>query len=172
VLDQLEAREDAFVLADTIDLWIKTTRDSLESVIRRVDGFAINNDESFLLTGETTIVSAGRAILENYGLSIVIIKKGEHGAYLFHPSGLFMLPAYPVTDLRDPTGAGDSFAGAFLGYLAAHGKNDFPTLKRAMAYATATASLTVEAFSCRRLQMAGGKAIEERFDALVKMVSI
>jgi hypothetical protein len=113
----------------------------------------------------------GEAGLKNYLESkTVIIKKGEHGAVLFHEEGLFMLPAYPVTELRDPTGAGDSFAGALLGYLASAGATDFATLKQAMVYGTAVASLTVEAFSTDRLAKAGCREIRARRKELLKLI--
>ena len=104
------------------------------------------------------------------GPRFVAIKKGEHGAVLFHEEGMFALPAYPVTELRDPTGAGDSFAGALLGYLAATGSTDFATLKQAMVYGTAVASLTVEAFSTDRLAKAGCREIRARRKDLLKLI--
>ena len=116
VLDQVE--DSAFVVADTMDLWINTRRDALLEVIRRVDCCTINDTEAPLLTGEENFFSAGWKILE-LGPKMAILKKGEHGSCLFHPDGLFALPAYPVTNLQDPTGAGDSFDGSLLGYLAA-----------------------------------------------------
>lgn len=169
VLDQLEAQ--AFVLADTMDLWVKHTRDDLLALMRRVDLFLINDDEAAQLTGEPNPILAGRALL-GMGPKQVIIKKGSHGALLFSPDSLFAIPAYPVTDLRDPTGAGDSFAGALLGYLAATGNTGPAAMRRAMAFATVTASLTVEAFSCDRLESAGAAAILERYHELLHIVRI
>ncbi|MDX2108676.1 MAG: PfkB family carbohydrate kinase [Verrucomicrobiota bacterium] len=170
VLDQLVAK-DVFVLADTIDFWIKTSGESLHKLIRRVDLFVINDSESELLTGEKNVFLAGRKLLAD-GPKSLIIKKGEHGALLFHQDGIFALPAFPVTELRDPTGAGDSFAGALLGYLASQHRSDFATLKKAMLYATVTASLTVEAFSCDRLESAGPVEIQRRHDELHRMISL
>ena len=106
------------------------------------------------------------------GPQSVIIKKGEHGAILFHEDGMFALPAFPVTDLRDPTGAGDSFAGALMGRLASRNRFDFSAIKEAMIYATCTASLTVEAFGCDRLESAGVEAIKERAQSLQSLISI
>ena len=97
---------------------------------------------------------------------------GAHGAVLFHPEGLFALPAYPVTQVQDPTGAGDSFAGALIGALAAAGDTGFATLRRALAYATVTASLTVEALGVDRLETAGRALIDQRFTELVRMTRI
>lgn len=129
----------------------------------------INDTESAKLTGEANVIRAGK-ILREHGCRSVIIKKGEHGAVLFHQEGLFALPAYPVTELRDPTGAGDSFAGAMLGHLASVGRHDFAALKQGMLYGTAVASLTVEAFSTDRLAAAGCAEIRARRKALLSMM--
>ena len=106
------------------------------------------------------------------GPESVIIKKGEHGAILFHEEGMFALPAYPVTQLHDPTGAGDSFAGALIGRLSSRNRSDFSAIKEAMLYATCTASLTVEAFGCDRLESAGKSEIEERVASLNQLISV
>ncbi len=169
VLDQLTARP--FVVADTIDIWIETARDSLNEVLRRADLAVVNDTEATKLTGETNAIAAGRALRAS-GCRSVIVKKGEHGAVLFHDDGLFVLPAYPVTELRDPTGAGDTFAGSLLGYLAARGETDFAALREAMGYATAVASLTVEAFSCDRLASAGCAEIRRRRRELGRMTRL
>jgi len=169
VLEQMKSKP--YVLADTIDLWIDVQKEELLQVVSKVDLFVINDSESEQLTGEKNIILAGARLLD-FGAKAAIIKKGEHGAYLFHPEGLFALPAYPVTELRDPTGAGDSFAGALLGCLAACDSTSFATLKKAMLYATATASMTVEDFSCDRLESAGADAIQGRYDELVGMTQL
>jgi sugar/nucleoside kinase (ribokinase family) len=168
VLNQL--RGEAFVVADTIDLWIKTRFDELLALIGKIDCYAINESEATLMTGERNTINAGWRLLE-MGPRMAIVKKGEHGAYLFHPDGLFALPAYPVTALQDPTGAGDAFAGALLGYLAAVNDTSFTALKQAMLYATATASLTVEAFSCDGIEKTGVAEISRRYEALASMIS-
>ena len=167
VLNQLSAPR--FVLADTIDIWIETQRDKLAEVMRRADLLVVNDTESAKLTGEDNTIIAGRE-LRKHGCKTVIIKKGEHGAVLFHEEGMFALPAFPVTELRDPTGAGDSFAGALLGYLAASGMTDFAALKQAMIYGTVVASLTVEAFSTDRLAKAGCREIRARRKELLKLI--
>ena len=100
------------------------------------------------------------------GPRIIVIKKGGHGSLLFHPDGNFAIPAYPVTQFIDPTGAGDSYAGALIGYLASANSTSFPTMKKAVAYATAVSSLTVESFSVDRLSGAGRKVIDQRYRAL------
>jgi sugar/nucleoside kinase (ribokinase family) len=172
-----ELPAEVFAAADTIDLWIKTTREELLALLREIDLFIINDSEAEILTGHTNLVRAGHALRE-LGPRLVIIKKGEHGAYLFHPEGLFALPAYPVTELRDPTGAGDAFAGALLGALAVltgagqPAKPSFAQLKHAMLFATAVASLTVEAFSTDRLESTGPAEIQKRVAQLRTMVAL
>lgn len=167
VVDQLKGK-NAFILADTFDLWIKTTREDLDRLLPRVDLLVINEDESKLLTGETSLILAGRK-LRKMGPRIVVLKKGEHGSLLFHPEGFFAIPAYPVTKFIDPTGAGDSYAGALIGYLASVNRTDLPALKKAVAYATACASLTVESFSVNRLSAGGRKTIDSRYKELEQM---
>lgn len=169
VLQQMTGQP--FVLADTIDLWIQVERDGLVEVIRKVDLLAINDSEASLLTGKSNLFDAGDALLAE-GPAYVIIKKGSHGCILFSSEGLFALPAYPVRDLQDPTGAGDSFAGALLGYLATRGETSESAIREGLLFATAAASLTVEAFSCDRLESAGGEAIEERARELRSMISL
>ena len=166
VVDQLP--RGAFVLADTRDLWIDIRRGDLDRLLPRVDLFAPNEDEAELLTGERNLVVAGRKILR-MGPRIVIIKKGSHGSLLFHPDGFFALPAFPVARVTDPTGAGDSFAGALIGYLASVDRTDFPALRKAVAYATACASLTVESFGVHRLSAAGRAAIDARYRELGRL---
>ncbi len=164
------ARKPKLVVADSMDLWIDITKDDLLALMKRVDVFIVNDSEAGLLTGEKNAVKAGRK-LRTMGPKTVIVKKGEHGSILFHEDGLCALPAYPVTELHDPTGAGDSFAGAFIGYLAAHDRVDFAAMRIALAYATVTASLTVEAFSCDRLESAGYAEIEARFATFRQIAS-
>jgi sugar/nucleoside kinase (ribokinase family) len=169
VLDQLSG--NPFILADTIDLWIETEREALLSLIQKVSLFVINDSEAEEMTGESNIILAGDK-LRQMGPKSVIIKKGEHGAVLFHEDGKFALPAFPVTQLNDPTGAGDSFAGALIGRLASRNRTDFSAIKEAMLYATCTASLTVEAFGCDRLESAGKSEIEQRISSLNQLISV
>ncbi len=168
VLDQ--TLKHTFVLADTMDFWIETKRHEVRELIRKTDLFAINDSEAKMLTEENNLILAGYKI-RDMGAKYVVVKKGEHGAYLFYPGGVFALPAYPITGIKDPTGAGDTFAGGLLGYLAAVQKTDLESIKQAMLYATATASVTVEDFSCDRLEHAGPQLIEERVQALREMVT-
>ena len=169
VLNQLNS--NAFIIADTIELWIETKREDFLSLTKRVDCLVIDDSEAKLLTEEINAIEAGRKLLD-LGTKMAIMTRGEHGAYLFHPDGIFAMPAYPVTELQDPTGAGDSYAGALLGYLAAADRTDFDALKQAMLYATVTASLTVESFSCDSLESAGSAKIKERYHELVRMISL
>lgn len=168
VIDQFPAKSRPFILADTFDLWIHTAKPELLELLKRVDLFVINEDESLLLTGARDLTVAGAA-LRKLGPRAVIIKKGGHGSVLFHPDGYFAIPAFPVSRFVDPTGAGDSYAGAIIGYLASRGRSDFPSIRRAMAYATAVASLTVESFSVNRLSSAGRKTIDARFRGLQRI---
>lgn len=160
VLDQV--RNPRFVMADTMDLWIRTERAQLEALLRRIDGLVINDDEALLLTGAKSVVSAGKAILE-MGPGRVVVKKGEHGGMLFTREGVVPLPAYPVTDVRDPTGAGDSFAGGLMGFLVRAGSVEPPIFKCALATATVLASFVVEDFGVRRLLEARREEVEARY---------
>ncbi len=169
VLDQLE--KPRLVVADTMDLWIQTERQELEELLRRVHGFVLNEEEARLLTEEPTTIRAGRSLLER-GLQFVIIKKGGHGATLFTEQGISTLPAYPVERVYDPTGAGDSFAGGLMGYLAGRDKVDLRELKRALALGTCIASFNVEDFGTERLARLSPEELEERLSAFRMMLSV
>jgi len=157
VLDQVE--RPALVVADTMNLWIDTQKDALLALLARVDGLVLNEGEARMLTGDPNLVRAGHQILER-GPKFVVIKKGEHGALLVaRPEdagadasrrSVCPLPAFPATEVRDPTGAGDSFAGGMMGYLAGTGRFDLQHLVRAMAYGTVIASFAIEDFGLRR----------------------
>jgi len=170
VLDQMKDAS-TLVILDTMNFWMDNTLNDLLDVIKRVDVITINDEEARQLTGEYSLVTAAKKI-HDMGPEYVVIKKGEHGAVLFHEDGLFALPAFPVTQLHDPTGAGDSFAGALIGRLASRQRSDFSAIKEAMLYATCTASLTVEAFGCERLESAGKSVIDERVQSLKQLISV
>ncbi|MFQ5749371.1 MAG: PfkB family carbohydrate kinase [Planctomycetota bacterium] len=170
-LSMLDALEGKTVFADTMNLWIETQGGVLHEVLRRVDGLILNDAEARMLTGETSLIRAGDAILE-MGPRIVVVKKGEHGAFLFEKSFRFALPAFPTAKVVDPTGAGDSFAGGFVGTLAGADSTAPEALRRAMAYGTVAASLTVEHFSTAGLEAAGKDEIERRFRVLRDFVRI
>ena len=169
VLDQV-GRPD-LVLADTMDLWIKTQRDALLALLPRLDGLLLNDSEALLLTGETNLVRAGHAV-RKMGPRFVILKKGEHGAMLFSEEGVFVVPAFPTTEVIDPTGAGDSFAGGIMGYLHANRQHQQPGhLRRAMAYGTVVASLTVEGFGLDRLLQTDRAEIDDRLETYRSMLA-
>ena len=168
-LDQIEG--SVFSVADTMNLWIENERDALIDLLRRVDGLILNDEEAKMLTGETNLIRAGRAVLEQ-GPKLAIVKKGEHGAFLFSNFFQQALPAYPTDTVVDPTGAGDSFAGGFMGFLAESDSLSLWNMKRAMAYGTVTASLTVEGFGVDRLHESDRAAVDRRYDELIQFVSI
>jgi sugar/nucleoside kinase (ribokinase family) len=167
VLDQV--RRPKLVMADTMDLWIKEHREDLLKLLPRLDGLFLNDSEAELLTGQDTLVRAGKAV-RKLGPRFVMIKKGEHGAMLFTDDGVFVMPAYPTEDVIDPTGAGDSFAGGVLGYLASADDHPPGRLRRAMAYGTVVASFTVEDFGLDRLKRTERKEIDDRLKWYQKML--
>jgi sugar/nucleoside kinase (ribokinase family) len=169
VLDQVERPK--FTVADTMDLWIEREREGLLAVLRRVDGVILNDGEVKLLTGERNLIRAGRAALA-LGPRLVIVKKGEHGCFLFSKEFHYALPAYPTDRVVDPTGAGDSFAGGFMGHLASGKGLGVPDLKRAVAYGTVTASITVEGFGVSRLLEADRALVERRYQELLQFVAL
>jgi sugar/nucleoside kinase (ribokinase family) len=160
-----------FTVADTMDLWIETQREPLLELLRKVDGVIVNDQEARMLTGETNLIRAGRKVLE-LGPKLVIVKKGEHGAFLFSNFFQHALPAYPTERVVDPTGAGDSFAGGFLGSLAEAGNVTVWNMKRAMAYGTVAASVTVEDFGVTAIDRARRETIERRYQELIQFVTI
>ena len=169
VLEQSEAGLSGL---DSMNLWIETARDSLIETISGVDVVFLNDAEIRQLTEEPNLVKAARKIAE-MGPRTVVAKQGEYGAALFTPEGFFALPAFPLDDVVDPTGAGDSFAGGFLGYLAAHPDEepDDGLLRRAMAYGTALASFNVEAFGAERVLRLTGEEIAGRVAELQRSSS-
>ncbi len=167
VLEQ--ARKPRFVAADTMNLWIQTARADLLKVVRRIHLLLINDEEARMLSGETSLWKAARAILK-MGPRFVIIKRGEHGSVLASKGGFYLLPAFPVEDVRDPTGAGDCFAGGLMGFLAQTGRTDISTLRRAMLHGTIMASFCVEDFSLERFQSLRATAINSRFSAFSRMI--
>jgi len=159
-----------FTVLDTMNYWIQGTRESLEDVLRRVDGVLLNDEEARMLTGETHLLRAARAVLE-LGPSLAVVKKGEHGAVVVARDFLFAVPAFPVEEVVDPTGAGDTFAGGFVGALAVSpDPRAEDALRRAAAYGTVLASFSVESFSLDRLVAATREEIEARMAALRDLV--
>lgn len=168
VLAQMKAPR--LVLADTMDLWIETQRDELLALLPRLDGLLLNDSEARLLTREDNMVRAGQAV-RRLGPKFVIVKKGEHGAMLFSDDGVFVVPAYPTPDVLDPTGAGDSFAGGLMGYLDTDDTPPPGRLRRAMAYGTVVASLTVEDFGLARLRRTDRSEIDHRLETYRSMLA-
>jgi len=168
-LEMLEQLEGQTVFADTMNLWIDIQRDALLRLLGRLDGLILNDAEARALTGESNLMRAGAA-LRKMGPRIVIVKKGEHGAFLFGEDFNFALPAYPTSQVVDPTGAGDSFAGGFLGSLAEMGEITPANLRRAMAFGTVAASLTVERFSTEGLEKAAREQLEQRSTELREFI--
>jgi sugar/nucleoside kinase (ribokinase family) len=168
VLEQVPGRRLA--VADTMDLWITTQRDDLDQLLREIDGLVLNDSEAKQLTGTENLVAAGRAV-QAMGPKFVIIKKGEHGAMFFGEYETYVLPAYPTARLIDPTGAGDTFAGGMMGYLAQQDAFDPETLKTAMAYGIVAASFNVEGFGVERVQEITREDIEKRMSEYRKMLS-
>jgi sugar/nucleoside kinase (ribokinase family) len=148
VLDQVP--DAKLTVADTMDLWINIQRDELEALLKRIDGLVLNDSEAKLLAEDENLVRAGHKV-RAMGPKFVVIKKGEHGAMFFSEHEMYVLPAYPTSQVLDPTGAGDSFAGGMMGYLASKDRYDPQSLKEALAYGVVTASYTVEDFSLDRL---------------------
>ncbi|HXC46513.1 MAG TPA: PfkB family carbohydrate kinase [Solirubrobacteraceae bacterium] len=181
---QIEVREqlpDArFVALDSMNLWIDIARDRLVQAIERVDCLILNDAELRQLTGKPNLVSAAREILSwsapaasrsssaRPGPSVIVAKQGEYGAALITPESFFALPAYPLENVIDPTGAGDTFAGGFVGYIAAHPDEELSDglLRRAMAHGTALASFNVEEFGTERVERLTGEEIHARVEEL------
>ncbi|WP_419868385.1 PfkB family carbohydrate kinase [Chryseobacterium sp. CT-SW4] len=150
VLEKMNKRPKLVIL-DTMNFWMDSAWDTLMDMIAKTDVITINDEEARQLSGEYSLVKAAKKI-HTMGPEFVIIKKGEHGALLFHDNKVFAIPALPLEDVFDPTGAGDTFAGGFAAYLAKKGKFDFETMKSALIVGSAMASFTVEKFGTERIQ--------------------
>jgi sugar/nucleoside kinase (ribokinase family) len=168
VLDQVPGCR--LVVADTMELWIQTTHADLMTLFKRIDGLIINDSEAKMLAGTENLVLAGHRVRE-MGPKFVVIKKGEHGAMFFSEHETYVLPAFPTEKVIDPTGAGDSFAGGMMGYLAQHDNFDAESLKTAMAYGILVASFNVEDFGLERMQQITRDDIEVRMEAYKKMLT-
>ena len=166
VLDQFEAPR--LVACDTIDHWIQTARAEFEAILPRLDLLVLNDEETRLLARERNTVRAARRILER-GVRRVLVKRGEYGAILFSPESVFAVPAYPLEEVFDPTGAGDSFAGGLLGYLAATGDLSEAALRRGIVYGSVLASFIVEDFGGRRLRTLTKDDVERRYKRFVAL---
>ncbi|HUW57450.1 MAG TPA: PfkB family carbohydrate kinase [Planctomycetota bacterium] len=168
VVDQVKHAK--LIVADTMNHWIRDTRDELETLLARVDGVVMNEGEVRQYTGEENLPRAGRKLLEE-GPRFVVVKKGEHGALLVTGDEFFAVPAFPTADVSDPTGAGDSFAGGMMGHLARVDDASTTELKRALLYATVVASINVEGFSLDRFKSITPDDVERRYEQFRNMLS-
>ena len=163
-----QVRNPKFILIDTMDLWINIDRPDLEKVIGKCSMLTLNESEAQLFTGEQVLGRAARQLLD-LGPEYVLIKKGGNGSALFTRDDIFLLHAYPLDSYKDPTGAGDTFAGGLMGALAASGRTDREAIRQAMVYGSIVASFGVEAFSLDRLEALDRGQIEARLDAFKEM---
>jgi len=168
VLEQMQTRPKLVVM-DTMNFWMETAWDDLIDMLGRIDVLTINDEEARILSKEYSLVKAAKKIMA-MGPKYLIIKKGENGALLFHKNEVFYAPALPLEEVFDPTGAGDSFAGGFIGYLAKTDNISFGNMKRAIIYGSALASFTVEKFGTRRLLEISDAEVEERLQDFVDLV--
>lgn len=168
VLDQMDRPK--FIIADTMDLWIDIAKDDLLALLKRVDLLILNDGEARQLTGETSLIKAGD-LIRKLGPKYVALKKGEHGCLLFGEGVFFSCGAYPLEDIHDPTGAGDTFAGGLAGYLAStdDGAITFGRLRKAVVYGSVLASYNVEAFSLERLRRLTKQDIDDRYEMFKHM---
>ena len=169
VIEQLENRP-RFIALDTMNFWMDTAMESLLEVLKMIDCLIINDEEARQLSGEHSLVKAAQ-VIHHMGPKYLIIKKGEHGALLFEGGNIFFAPALPLAEVYDPTGAGDTFAGGFMGFIAQTGDLSFENMKRAVIYGSAMASFCVEKFSIERLKGLSNKEIKERIAQFVELVN-
>ena len=170
VIKQFKKRPKLIVL-DTMNYWMDTVPDELEKTIALVDVLIINDSEARQLTKDYSILVAANKLLGK-GLKFLVIKKGEHGAYLFHENNIFFAPALPLENVVDPTGAGDSFAGGFIGYINATDDISFNNLKKAVIYGSSVASFSIEKFGLERLKEINREDINQRFNIFRNIVHI
>jgi sugar/nucleoside kinase (ribokinase family) len=169
VIQQLKNRPKLIVM-DTMNFWMETTMDDLKKVLKMVDVLLVNDSEARQLSGEFSLVKAAREIMK-MGPAYLIVKKGEHGALLFHQQNVFFAPALPLEEVFDPTGAGDTFAGGFVGHIAKTKDISFENMKTAIIVGSAMASFCVEKFGTERLREITKSDIEERIKQFVQLVN-
>lgn len=168
VIEQMSVKPKLVIL-DTMNFWMDIALDELKNTLKKVDVITINDEEARQLSGEYSLVMAAKKIHE-MGPQYVVIKKGEHGALIFEEDKMFFAPALPLAEVFDPTGAGDTFAGGFAGYIAQAGDTSFETMKTALIYGSCLASFTVEKFGTERLQSVTPQEITERLHQFKKLV--
>lgn len=166
-----QVKKPKLVACDTMNFWIESKPEQLKKLLGHVDILMINDAETRELAGEPIIVKAARKIME-MGPKILIVKRGEYGALMFSKDGIFYAPSYPLEEVFDPTGAGDTFAGGFIGYVASHDINNVNDYKRAVVYGSVLASFTVEDFSVNRLAKLTKDEIEARYLAFMNLSNI
>ena len=169
VIERLDKRP-SIIAMDTMNFWMDVALDSLHETLKMIDVLIINDEEARQLTGEYSLKKAAQKIMA-MGPTYSVIKKGEHGALLFHEDEVFSAPGLPLEEVFDPTGAGDTFAGGFIGHLAQSGDLSFDNLKRAIIFGSAMASFCVEKFGPERLQSLGAEEINLRVDQFVKLAN-
>ncbi|HHH52663.1 MAG TPA: sugar kinase [Bacteroidetes bacterium] len=169
VLNQLSSAKNSFVALDTMNFWMDIAMEKLLEVIRKVDVLIINDEEARQLSGEYSLVNAAKKI-HTLGPKYLIIKKGEHGAMLFNENKVFFAPGLPLAEVKDPTGAGDTFAGGFMGYLAKTGDTSFENMKRALIYGSTMASFCVQEFGIENLKKIDQDKINKRVNAFSNLV--
>jgi sugar/nucleoside kinase (ribokinase family) len=169
VIDQLKVRPKLIVM-DTMNFWMDIAMDGLKDVLKKVDVLLVNDAEARQLSGELSLVKAAKLIME-MGPQFLIIKKGEHGALLFHKEHVFFAPALPLEEVFDPTGAGDTFAGGFIGHLAKTKDTSFENMKTAIIVGSAMASFCVEKFGPERLKEITKADIDARLSEFVQLVN-
>lgn len=168
VLEQLDGTQKLIAM-DTMNFWMDIAMPRLMEVIAKVDILIINDEEARQLSGEYSLVKAA-AIIHTMGPKYLVIKKGEHGALLFHEGNIFFAPALPLAEVFDPTGAGDTFAGGFMGYIAKTGDTSFEGMKAGLIHGSAMASFCVEKFGIERLKNLSSQEIEDRLGEFAKLV--
>ncbi len=167
-----QMRKPTLVACDTMNYWISSKKAALKELLSRVNIFFVNEEEAKSLTGKRSALAAAETLCE-WGPSVVVVKKGEHGAVMQAGKRFFAFPAFPTREVKDPTGAGDSFAGAFMGYLASSRRHqDVDTLKRALLYGTVMASFNVEDFSTRSLEALERPTLDRRFNDFLDALSV
>ncbi|MFK7900325.1 MAG: PfkB family carbohydrate kinase [Cyclobacteriaceae bacterium] len=170
VIERMKKRPK-FILMDTMNFWMDIALDELKEVVKMVDIISINDEEARQLSGEYSLVKAAKKIMK-MGPKHIIIKKGEHGALLFDKEHVFFAPALPLEDVFDPTGAGDTFAGGFIGYLAHTNDTSFENMKRAIVHGSAMASFCVGKFGTEKLEQITDKELEDRLHDFIDLMQV
>lgn len=170
VIDQLDSKNKPFIALDTMNFWMDIAMEELKKVISNVDVLIINDEEARQLSNEFVLVKAAK-LIHAMGPKYLIIKKGEHGAMLFYKNEIFYAPALPLEEVKDPTGAGDTFAGGFMGYLAKTGDTSFENMKRALIYGSTMASFCVQEFGLANLKNLNSELINNRAKKFIDLVA-